>query len=200
MSENNWKNYRRTNIAEMRPYILGEDLSGVSVSGVGTPEAGGMIARNPENHADQWYVAKAYFEKNFEETMCMSEQERYKYKQDRAGFGFFDHDKFMPPVQVEATLNAQAAEIAKLRGVVSKRLSNVEANAKLVTGLVTGLNDGLRERLERAEGLLRQLKPGVHEIEMCLDDGSDAEEAIDAFLAGREGAEENSQRRRRHEA
>jgi hypothetical protein len=26
----------------------------------------GMIARNPENHADQWYVARAYFKENFE--------------------------------------------------------------------------------------------------------------------------------------
>jgi len=27
----------------------------------------GMIARNPENHKDQWYVARKYFEDNFEE-------------------------------------------------------------------------------------------------------------------------------------
>ena len=25
-----------------------------------------MIARNPKNHEDQWYVAKKYFEDNFE--------------------------------------------------------------------------------------------------------------------------------------
>lgn len=61
-----FQKYRRTNIAEMRPYCPGEDLSGVSVSEVDTPEMGGMVARNPENHADQWYVAKAYFEANFE--------------------------------------------------------------------------------------------------------------------------------------
>jgi hypothetical protein len=50
----------------MRPYVLGEDMSAVSVSAedakLDTLE-GGYIARNPENHADQWYVAKAYFEK-----------------------------------------------------------------------------------------------------------------------------------------
>ena len=27
----------------------------------------GMIARNPKNSQDQWYVAKKYFEDNFEE-------------------------------------------------------------------------------------------------------------------------------------
>jgi hypothetical protein len=63
-----WKKYRRTNIAEMRPYINGEDLSGVSVSDVDNPEADmGMIARNPKNHDDKWYVARKYYEDNFEE-------------------------------------------------------------------------------------------------------------------------------------
>lgn len=47
----------------MRPYVPGEDLTGISVSAQDTPEEGGYIARNPENHKDQWYVAKAYFAK-----------------------------------------------------------------------------------------------------------------------------------------
>lgn len=62
-----WKHYRRKGLAEMRSYQPGEDLSEISVSKEDTPEIGGMIARNPENYADQWYVAKNYFEKNFEE-------------------------------------------------------------------------------------------------------------------------------------
>jgi hypothetical protein len=52
----------------MRPYIKGEDLSNISVSKEDNPERDmGMISRNPKNHADQWYVAKKYFEDNFEE-------------------------------------------------------------------------------------------------------------------------------------
>ena len=62
-----WKKYRRTNIAEMRPYIKGETLEGISVSDVDYPPTDmGMIARNPQNHMDQWYVARKYFEENFE--------------------------------------------------------------------------------------------------------------------------------------
>ena len=61
-----WHYYRRKGFSEMRPYIPGEDLGGISVSKEDTPEHGGMIARNPDNHADQWYVAKTYFEKNLE--------------------------------------------------------------------------------------------------------------------------------------
>ena len=62
-----WKHYRRTNIAEMRPYVVGEDLRNVSVSDQDDPVTDkGMIARNPKNHKDQWYVARAYCEANFE--------------------------------------------------------------------------------------------------------------------------------------
>ena len=63
-----FKRYIRTNVAEMRPYVQGEDMSGISVSDVDTPETDlGMIARNPANHSDKWYVARKYFEDNFEE-------------------------------------------------------------------------------------------------------------------------------------
>lgn len=72
MSE--WKKYRRTNLAEMRAIDPKESLGLVSVS---APDAElfntdceefnrGFIARNPANHADQWYVARAYFDANFE--------------------------------------------------------------------------------------------------------------------------------------
>lgn len=69
---NEFKKYRRTNIAEMRPYQEGETLdSRVSISQAdknnGSPKVGDMIARNPQNHEDQWLVAKAYYEANFEE-------------------------------------------------------------------------------------------------------------------------------------
>ena len=76
MSE--FKKYRRTNIAEMR-YAKAEDfkvVNDISVSEtdknetynlkIGLTDSAGMIARNPENHNDQWYVAKKYFEDNFE--------------------------------------------------------------------------------------------------------------------------------------
>lgn len=63
-----WKQYRRKGLSEMRPYVFGEDLSGISVSSEDNPSLDrGMIARNPKNHKDQWYVARQYFEDNFEE-------------------------------------------------------------------------------------------------------------------------------------
>ena len=61
-----WKKYRRTGLSEMRPYSVGESLGGISVNQEDTPEVGGMIARNPKNHSDKWYVSKQYFEDNLE--------------------------------------------------------------------------------------------------------------------------------------
>lgn len=68
-----FKRYRRTQIAEMRP-VTEEDINSIdtkiSISQAdklnGSPKLGDMIARNPKNHSDQWLVAKQYFEDNFE--------------------------------------------------------------------------------------------------------------------------------------
>jgi len=66
----NWKYYKRKGHSEMRPYIIGEDISHVSISEAdkmnNSPKEGDMIARNPKNHDDQWLVAKKYFEDNLE--------------------------------------------------------------------------------------------------------------------------------------
>lgn len=84
MSE--FKQYRRTQIAEMRPVTIADIRAFendqhlhslkdrefcVSISDVdkayGSPRIGDMIARNPKNHEDQWLVAEQYFKDNFEE-------------------------------------------------------------------------------------------------------------------------------------
>ena len=83
----NFKQFRRTQIAEMRP-VTEADLIlfkqqgfiniseypvgyNVSISDAdknnGSPKLGDMIARNPKNHNDQWLVAEQYFKDNFEE-------------------------------------------------------------------------------------------------------------------------------------
>ena len=62
-----WEQYRRTGLSQMRPYVLGEDLTNISVNKEDDPENDmGMVARNPKNHADQWYVARKYFNDNLE--------------------------------------------------------------------------------------------------------------------------------------
>ena len=68
---NSFKRFRRKQIAELRPYVPGEDMSGISISAPdlqrGAPQTGDMIARNPKNHQDQWLVSAVYFAGNFED-------------------------------------------------------------------------------------------------------------------------------------
>jgi hypothetical protein len=70
MDKSNFVQYRKKQIAELRPYIPGEDVTDISISVPdyikGSPREGDMIARNPTNHKDQWLVNKEYFENNFE--------------------------------------------------------------------------------------------------------------------------------------
>ena len=66
----NFTQYKRKGLSEMKPYVFGENMEGVSISHEdvvnGSPQIGDMIARNPKNHNDQWLVAKDYFEDNLE--------------------------------------------------------------------------------------------------------------------------------------
>jgi len=61
-----WRNYKKVALQEMREYIPGEDLTGISVNKEDAPEPGGMVARNSDNHEDQWYVARKFFETKYE--------------------------------------------------------------------------------------------------------------------------------------
>lgn len=72
MSE--FKQHRRKQIAELRPITPSEISEGlefnISVSNEdfknGSPKLGDMIARDPNNHKDQWLVSQKDYEDNFE--------------------------------------------------------------------------------------------------------------------------------------
>ena len=68
MSE--FQKFRKKQIAEMRPYVPGEDMTNISVSEAdkqnGSPKEGDMIARNPNNHLDLWLVSKTFIAINYE--------------------------------------------------------------------------------------------------------------------------------------
>lgn len=65
-----FRSYRRRQSAELRPYVAGESLDGISLTDVnrqeGSPKAGDMIARNPKDPRDQWLVSAAYFAENYD--------------------------------------------------------------------------------------------------------------------------------------
>ena len=60
-----WKTYQRKGSIEARPWVNGEDLTGISVSEQDLGADSGWIARNPDNHADKWFINATYFAKNY---------------------------------------------------------------------------------------------------------------------------------------
>ena len=67
-----FKQYRRKQIAELRPFQEGEELTDAiyilqADRDAGSPKVGDMIARNPKNHNEQCLVSAQYFKDNFEE-------------------------------------------------------------------------------------------------------------------------------------
>lgn len=55
---------------EIRPYVPGEDLAHVGISTEvklnDGPKQGDWVARDPDNHADQWMLSAEYVAKNYE--------------------------------------------------------------------------------------------------------------------------------------
>lgn len=69
-TEDQFVQYSRITIVEMRPYVEGEDMTNVYVDPVlvehGHPEEGDMIARNPRDRDEMWLMTRENFSTNFE--------------------------------------------------------------------------------------------------------------------------------------
>lgn len=64
-----FKQYRAKTLKELRPFEPGEILPETTTVTLvqragGSPKKGDFIARNPENHADQWLITAEYFADN----------------------------------------------------------------------------------------------------------------------------------------
>ena len=62
-----FKNYVKKAVQPMRPYIVGENMENISVGEGITPTEGGMIAVDPNNSEDMWYIAPEYMEAHYTE-------------------------------------------------------------------------------------------------------------------------------------
>lgn len=65
-----FKRYRKYELAEMRPYVEGEDMTNIRVGDdetkLGCPKKGDMVCRNEVNHDDQWLLAEEKFKHHYE--------------------------------------------------------------------------------------------------------------------------------------
>jgi hypothetical protein len=75
-----FSDYRKNAVQPMRPYVPGEDLTGISVNKEDTPGPGGMIAVNPKNTEDKWYVAASFFTNNYDSEIEIGPVEQTKPK------------------------------------------------------------------------------------------------------------------------
>ena len=55
--------YRKKSTQAMRPFVAGEDMSGVSVTKGTIPRVGGMIAKTGD---DVWYIPPVFFQDHYE--------------------------------------------------------------------------------------------------------------------------------------
>ena len=63
-----YKNYyNKKNVQPIRPYVPGEDMSGVCVGWGDIVEEGGMIVYLPNNPVAKWYITREFFEANYVE-------------------------------------------------------------------------------------------------------------------------------------
>ena len=133
----NWKQYKRKGLSEMRAYEIGEDVSHVSISDEdrknGSPKVGDMIARNPKNQADQWLVARKYFEDNLEPAQNVEvddEERRNEFDRtdwptghaptDRLGNELHAGDS-ITVYQKEETTKAKVLEASKDRPTINEK-------------------------------------------------------------------------------
>ena len=61
-----FKNYKKNNVQPMRPYEVGEDMTNINVDETTIPALGGMIAIDPQNLSDRWYISPEFFAANYD--------------------------------------------------------------------------------------------------------------------------------------
>lgn len=144
----NFKQYRRSQIAELRPFdpVADRDMSRVSISApdkeAGSPKLGDMIARNPANHDDIWLVAADYFAANFEpldptpDNPLESFTDRLKAERDELDerLGklalFLGHGAPGTTQRHRAMLNEQSRLMSDLLAVIDERLADLQIEAR----------------------------------------------------------------------
>ena len=67
--DNRFKTYRKVTQQHMRPYEQDEDMTNIAVDEMVIPRLGGMIAIDPSNLSDRWYVTPEFFEANYKEVL-----------------------------------------------------------------------------------------------------------------------------------
>lgn len=61
-----WKTYRQKRVISVRPYIAGEDMTGISIRELEGPVVGGWICGQVDGQGVQWYLSAQTIETFYE--------------------------------------------------------------------------------------------------------------------------------------
>jgi hypothetical protein len=143
-----WNLYLKKAPQEMRPYVVGEDLSGISVNAEDIPGEGGMVARNSNNHADRWYVAKQFFEDNYIPFDCEAVEDGPHSKEDVSNV----HERVLDEYN-EIKERLSRLESFMCYGEEFAELSEGErGRLRVQAWIMRGYRDILKERLQGGIG------------------------------------------------
>ena len=65
MSAAIWTEHRKAATTMMRPYVFGEDMTGITIGNGVLLEEGGWICRSTVSDIDQWYISPEYYAENY---------------------------------------------------------------------------------------------------------------------------------------
>lgn len=167
MDKNSFTQYRRSQIAELRPYVPGEDMTRVSVSApdteAGSPKLGDMIARNPANHDDVWLVAADYFAANFEPLASNPRPVNSRETSSRVStiasqLTDFDSEQFMALADGEPGRRAEREEFCEhVRALAGSALSQDETPGQVEEKIFDNLFTRLKAERDELDDRLGKL-------------------------------------------
>lgn len=173
-----FKKYKRSQVAELRP-VTNEDRENFNGNGElkfisdlgfhtvsisepdlknGSPKIGDMIARNPDNHLDQWLVAKAYFDKNFIE-LDDNNSSRYNQLKKRITIWFKEKGIFKKGNPMAQNLKGieECMELHEALTAYSSGLNTYVNSKRELKNTIEEIKDGIGDRFVTLEGLSQML-------------------------------------------
>ena len=136
------KVYVKSAYQPMRPYVEGEDMTGIGIFDGNTPEVGGMIAYNPNNFKDMWYVSPVFFGENYSEVPKVDTwQERLLLEYRELGVKHNDLAQFLLTVENASTMSTidwnllcnQRDIMEAYIGILETRMTNLDIVVEDIT-------------------------------------------------------------------
>lgn len=179
-SKEKFRTYKRVGAIEARPYERGDQATlniSISEADLTLPTlVGGMVARNPDNHKDMWYIAATYFAKH------------YSADEPRTLLDMIENDRARRQAAEDA-----CEEFVRMQHDIASLLG-VDADTDSI-GLHGLIYDELTRRAAQPPGACRHGTREPHECRQCIDEdvirvrafwSRDRKQLINAFVSDKD--------------